>query len=74
MVERKPLPGRSPKELAEEFHHVTIHNTSRRDKIKEILGDNFVGLRQCGPTLDLYTKEKIVPGILERIERIWRNE
>ena len=69
--------GSRPKSFEErkkQYHHTILTQGKRRDRIKAILGDNIVGLRQCGGKIELLTKEEIPPGLRERIEKIWRRD
>lgn len=60
--------------LKEKHHHIVLTQGKRRDRIKAILGDNLVGIRQCGGKLDVLTKGEIPPGLRDKIEKIWRRD
>ena len=60
--------------LKKQHHHTVLTQGKRRDRIKAILGDNFVGLRQCGGEIEILTKDEIPPEVRERIEKVWRSE
>ena len=61
-------------ELKKKHKHIILTQGNRRTRIKTILGDNFVGLRQDSGNLEILTKDEIPPGIRERIEKIWRRD
>jgi len=60
--------------LKKKYHHTVLTQGKRRDRIKAILGDNFVGLRQCGGEIEILTKNELTHKVRERIEKIWRRE
>ena len=60
--------------LKKQHHSIVLTQGKRRDRIKAILGDSFVGLRQRGGEIEILTKAEIPPGVRERIEKVWRRE
>jgi len=60
--------------LKKKHHHIVLTQGKRRDRIKAILGDNLVGVRQCGGKIEILTKDEIPHGVKERIEKIWRRD
>jgi len=79
MVGKEPPrpPSKGPpnfEDLKKQHHHTILTQGKRRNRIKAILGKNFVGLRQCGGEIDILTKDEIPPGVRERIEKIWRRD
>lgn len=66
--EREGVPAAMRKKI------VTLTGGKRRDKIRNLLGTNFVSLIQKGGKLELATVDDIPPGLLIRIQRIWEHE
>jgi len=74
MVERKSPNPRRFEDRRKQHHHIVLTQGKRRDRIKAILGDNFVGLRQRGGEIEILTRDEIPPGVRERIEKVWRRD
>lgn len=47
---------------------------SEKDKIKDILGDNVIGIHRSGNELTIYTKEDIKDQDKDKIEKIANKE
>ena len=60
--------------LKKRHRHTVLTQGNRRSRITAELGDNFVGIRQCGDKIEILTKDDISPGVMAKIEKIWRHE
>jgi len=61
-------------ELKKGHKSTKITRKSRRELIKETLGANFVAIRQLGNTIEVLTRNDMHPEVLNRINKIWKNE
>ena len=50
----------------------TLTGGKRRERIRELLGSNFVSMEQKKGELEIVTSDDIPPGQLKRIEKIWK--